>query len=154
MILLALDGTQGSWNALEQAVALSTNPLEPWLLVHVIPDPTPIIARWFAPAMHQEIEMQRRTCQRIGMQILESGKQRIQAKLGIQTKILTRLEEAYDRSVGQTLARIVNDEQPRLAILGAHGEHPEIHQLGRTANWVVQHEHQNTLIIHTQGENP
>ncbi len=152
MILVALDGTQGSWNALDQAIAVSTNPLELWYLVHVIPDPMPLHARWFAPAMHQEIELQRRTSNRLGMQILETGKQRIQAKLGIHTQIQTRLEEAYDRSVGQTLARIIKDEQPHLVVLGAHGEHPEINDLGRTAAWVAQHEKNNTLIVHRIGE--
>jgi nucleotide-binding universal stress UspA family protein len=150
MILVALDGTQGSWNALEQAIVLALKN-EPWFLVHVVPDPTPLGARWFAPALHFEIEAQRRTWNRKGMQILEFAQQHIRSRLGIQTQILTRLEEAYDRSVGQTLARIVKDEQPRLAVLGAHGEHPEINDLGRTATYVVKHDHQNTLIAYSQG---
>ncbi len=151
MILVALDGTQGSWNALEQAIKLAQKN-EPWILVHIIPDPTPLYARWFAPALNFEIEAQRRIWNRSGMQILELAQQHIFSQLGIQTQIQTRLEEAYDRSVGQTLARIVNDEKPRLAILGAHGEHPEINDLGRTATYVVQHDHQNTLIAYPQGE--
>lgn len=151
MILVALDGTQGSWNALEEAIPL-VQKNETWLLVHVIPDPIPLHARWFAPALHFELEASRRNSNRTGMQVLEMGQQHIRSRLGIHTKILTRLEEAYNCTVGQTLAQIVNDEQPRLAVLGAHGEHPEISDLGRTATWLTQHEKHNTLIVHQQGE--
>ena len=132
MILVALDGTQGSWNALEQAIPLALHN-EPWYLVHVIPDPAPFHARWFAPALNFEIEAQRRRWNQAGMQILQMAQQDIRSRLGIQTKIQTRLEEAHDSTVGQTLAQIIKDEKPRLIVLGAHGEHPEINDLGRTA---------------------
>jgi hypothetical protein len=147
MILVALDGTNGSWQALEQAL-LQGNSRETWLLVHVIPDPKPYATGIFAPMLGVDPHALRLEWGRVGEDLLEAGKKRLKEYFGNTCEVLMRLEEAHNQSVGQVLAQIIRDEAPRLAVLGAHGEHPEVAALGRTAQWVVEHEQHDTLIVH------
>jgi hypothetical protein len=150
MILVALDGTNGAWQALEQALEQGSC-FETWLLVNVIPDPTPHATGFFAPFLGVNPDALRLEWGRIGEQCLEAGKQRIKQYFGADCQVLMRLEQAHNQTVGQVLAQIIHDEAPRLAVLGAHGEHPEVGDLGRTAQWVVQHERHDTLIVHQNG---
>jgi hypothetical protein len=149
MILVALDGTDGSWQALEEAHSQS-KPDETWLLVHVIPDPMPHATGFFARFFGVNPDALRLEWGRVGESVLEAGRKQLKQHFGADCRILMRLEQAHDQSVGQVLAQIIQDEAPRLAVLGAHGEHSEMAALGHTAQWVVAHEQHDTLIVHSR----
>lgn len=154
MILVALDGSQGAWQALEQAIT-EGSAKETWLLVHVIPDPQPHTVGFFAPFLEVDTTMLGLEWGRVGQNILEQGKHRLKTHFGADCEVLMRLEQAHNQTVGQLLAQIIRDEAPRLVVLGAHGDHPEMGELGRTARFVLEHERQNTLVVHPDAfENP
>lgn len=148
MILVCLDGTEGSWQALDEAMH-QVQAHESWLLVNVIPDAAPSITGFFAAGLGVNPNAVLCSWAQYGEYTLEEGRRRIHTFFGSQTVVLMRLEEAHHCTVGKTLAQIIRDEQPRLAVLGAHGEHPEVSNLGLTVHWVVQHEKSHTLIVHS-----